>query len=43
MMVAWLSYSFSLTWLYWLLPIAYLVTIVSIIGVLLSENRNPVK
>lgn len=43
MMVAWLSYSFSLTWLYWLLTIAYLITIVSIIGVLLSENRNPVK
>ncbi|MDE7024648.1 MAG: cardiolipin synthase, partial [Paramuribaculum sp.] len=29
--------------LYWGLTIAYAVTIVSIIGVVLSENRNPVK
>lgn len=40
---AWLSYSFSLTWLYWLLTIAYFITVVSIVGVVLSENRNPVK
>lgn len=31
------------SWLYWIFSIAYAVTIVSIIGVILSENRNPVK
>lgn len=30
-------------WLYWGLVIAYSVTILSIIGVVISENRNPLK
>ncbi len=30
-------------WLYWIFSIAYAVTIVSIVGVIISENRNPVK
>ena len=30
-------------WVYWALTIAYAVTIISIIGVVLSENRNPLK
>lgn len=33
----------TISWLYWSLAIAYAVTIVSIVGVVLSENRNPVK
>ncbi len=33
----------SFSWLYWGLSIAYAVTIFSIICVILSENRNPVK
>lgn len=32
-----------ISWLYWALAVAYVVTIVSIVGVVLSENRNPVK
>lgn len=32
-----------LTWLYWTLLIAYFITVISIIGVVLSENRNPLK
>ena len=32
-----------LNWLYWGLLIAYAITILSIIGVILSENRNPLK
>ena len=32
-----------LNWIYWVLVIAYLITVVSIVGVVLSENRNPVK
>lgn len=32
-----------LSWLYWGLVIAYAITILSIIGVILSENRNPLK
>lgn len=35
--------SLQLSWLYWLLTVAYIVTVVSIIGVVLSENRNPLK
>lgn len=35
--------AFSLSWLYWSLTVVYLITIVSIVGVVLSENRNPVK
>lgn len=34
---------FHLSWLYWALLVAYVVTILSIIGVILSENRNPLK
>lgn len=30
-------------WVYWGLTIAYFATIISIIGVVLSENRNPLK
>ena len=30
-------------WLYWTLNILYVLTILSIIGVIISENRNPVK
>ena len=33
----------QLTWLYWILVVAYSVTIISIIGIVLSENRNPLK
>lgn len=32
-----------MSWLFWLLSIAYTVTVLSIVGVVLSENRNPVK
>ncbi|MCM1347831.1 MAG: cardiolipin synthase [Firmicutes bacterium] len=32
-----------LSWVYWLLMIAYAITVISIVGVVLSENRNPVK
>lgn len=31
------------TTLYWLLIIAYGITVISIVGIVLSENRNPVK
>ncbi len=34
---------FHLSWLYWTLLVAYMITILSIIGVILSENRNPLK
>lgn len=37
------STSFHIGWLYSGLAVAYFITIVSIIGVVLSENRNPVK
>ena len=33
----------NLTWFYWGLVMAYAITILSIIGVVLSENRNPLK
>lgn len=33
----------DLTWVYWALMIAYGVTIISVVLVVLSENRNPVK
>lgn len=36
-------YYISNPWLYWSLMIVYIVTILSIVGVILSENRNPVK
>ena len=29
--------------IYWIVTIAYFVTILSIIGVVISENRNPLK
>lgn len=38
-----LKSTLHLSWLYWGLVIAYFITIVSIIGVVLSENRNPLK
>lgn len=31
------------SWLYWGLTAAYLITILTIVGVVLSENRNPLK
>lgn len=33
----------QISWLYWILTVAYSVTIISIIGIVLSENRNPLK
>ncbi len=42
-MTDFLSQYINLTWIYWFLTVAYAVTIISIIGVILSENRNPVK
>lgn len=33
----------SLPWVYWSLAVAYGVTVLSIVAVVLSENRNPVK
>ena len=33
----------QISWLYWILIVAYSVTIISIIGIVLSENRNPLK
>ncbi len=38
-----ISNFFSLSWLYWALLIIYVITILSTIGIVLSENRNPVK
>ncbi len=38
-----LSFATIEPWLYWALIIAYIITVVSIIGIVLSENRNPVK
>lgn len=35
--------TFHMSWLYWGLVIAYAITVVSIIGIVLSENRNPLK
>lgn len=31
------------SWLYWGLVAAYIVTIISVVGIVLSENRNPLK
>ncbi len=33
----------NFSWIYWVLMTAYAITIFSIIGVVVSENRNPVK
>lgn len=33
----------NLNWVYWTLTAVYVVTILSIVGVVISENRNPVK
>lgn len=33
----------AMTWVYWALMIAYGVTIVTVVGIVVSENRNPVK
>lgn len=35
--------SLTLTWIYRILLIIYAITVVSIIGIVLSENRNPLK
>lgn len=32
-----------MTWVYWTLGIVYILTVLFIIGIILSENRNPVK
>ncbi len=42
-MTEFLSQYINLTWIYWFLTIAYAITIISIVGVIVSENRNPVK
>lgn len=42
-MTEFLSQYINLTWIYWFLTVAYAVTIISIVGVIVSENRNPVK
>lgn len=42
-MTEFLSQYINLTWVYWFLTVAYAVTIISIVGVIVSENRNPVK
>lgn len=42
-MTEFLSQYINLTWVYWFLTVAYAVTIISIVGVIISENRNPVK
>jgi len=42
-MTEFLSQYINLTWIYWFLTVAYAVTIISIVGVIISENRNPVK
>lgn len=42
-MIDFLSQYINLTWVYWFLTVAYAVTIISIVGVIVSENRNPVK
>lgn len=38
-----MEYHLSLSWIYWVLVVAYVISIFSVIGVILSENRNPVK
>ncbi len=43
MIILGINQYFSLSWLYWALMVIYAITILSIIGVVLSENRNPVK
>lgn len=34
---------FHMSWVYWSLVVIYFITVISIIGVVLSENRNPLK
>lgn len=38
-----LTDQFHFEWIYWVLVVAYAVTVLSVVGVMLSENRNPVK
>lgn len=38
-----IAYYFNLSWVYWGLTVLYSVTVVGIIAVVVSENRNPVK
>ena len=42
-MIETISNILNATWLYYVLMVLYFVSVVSIIGVVLSENRNPVK
>ncbi|MBQ4344843.1 MAG: cardiolipin synthase [Muribaculaceae bacterium] len=42
-MLATVYYGINMTWVYWVMVAIYAVTILSIIAVILSENRNPVK
>lgn len=42
-MFADIYYGINMTWVYWVMVAIYVVTIFSIIAVILSENRNPVK
>ena len=38
-----LAYHINMSWIYWGLFAIYSITTVGIIGVVISENRNPVK
>ena len=38
-----MSAQFQMSWIYWSLVVIYCITVISIIGVVLSENRNPLK
>ncbi len=38
-----IDYYINLSWVYWSLTVIYAITVVSIIAVVVSENRNPVK
>ena len=42
-MVEAFAYNINWYWIYWVLTVIYAVTVVAIIGVVVSENRNPVK
>ncbi len=37
------SLSFSVSWVYWLLMVLYVLTILGTVAVIISENRNPLK
>ncbi len=42
-MTEFVSQYFNLTWIYWFFTLIYALTIISIVGVVISQNRNPVK